>query len=238
MAAGYLARRLGNRTGGLQVTLIELADIGIIGVGEGSFSSVKLALSALGVDEPSFLRECSATYKQGNKFVDWAQTPEGGRHSFYYHPFSAPTSSRTGLDLTPYWLLGIAGAIPFAMAIGAQHEVCEARRAPRRIDGPQYRGAEDYAYHFDAAKLAKVLGKVGEDLGVKRLDRHGPVCGTGRDGRHRRRHQRRTGPPGSRLLRRLHRLRGKAHRREPGFARSRCRRRALPGQRPGDPDPL
>jgi tryptophan halogenase len=170
MAAGYLARALGAaRPGGIEVTLIESADIGIIGVGEGSFSSIKLALTALGVDEAWFLRECSATYKQGNKFVDWAKTPSAGRHSFYYHPFSHPTPSKSGLDLTPYWLLGAAGDTPYGVAMGAQHAVCEAKRAPRRIDGAPYVGAEDYAYHFDAAKLAVVLAKVAEDLGVKRL---------------------------------------------------------------------
>ncbi len=170
MAAGYLARALGaKRPGGVQVTLIESADIGIIGVGEGSFSTIKLALTALGVDETWFLRECSATYKQGNKFVDWAETPSPGKHSFYYHPFSHPTPSKSGLDLTPYWLLGAAGDRPYGLAMGAQHAVCEARRAPRRVTGPAYVGAEDYAYHFDAAKLAVVLAKVAEDLGVRRL---------------------------------------------------------------------
>jgi tryptophan halogenase len=170
MAASYLAKRLGAaRPDGVEVTLVESADIGIIGVGEGSFSTVKLALTALGIDEPWFLRECSATYKQGNKFVDWAEAPTGGRHSFYYHPFSFPTPAKSGLDLVPYWLLGVAGAAPFGVAMGQQHAVCEARRGPKRIDERPYFGAEDYAYHFDAAKLAKVLGKVGEDLGVKRL---------------------------------------------------------------------
>jgi len=170
MAAGYLAKRLGGeRRDGLEVTLVESADIGIIGVGEGSFSSVKLAFTALGVDEAWFLREASATFKQGNKFVDWAQSPSGDRHSFYYHGFSFPTPARSGIDLVPYWLLGAAGDVPFGMAMGPQHAVCEAKRGPKRItDGP-YIGAEEYAYHFDAAKLAKVLAKVGEDLGVRRL---------------------------------------------------------------------
>jgi tryptophan halogenase len=170
MAAGYLARRLGaGRPDGIEVSLVESADIGIIGVGEGSFSTVKLALTALGVDEAWFLRECSATYKQGNKFVDWAETPTGGGHEFYYHPFSAPTPARSGINLVPYWLLGAAGEVPFGVAMGAQHRVCEARRGPKRISDRAYFGPEDYAYHFDAAKLAKVLAKVGADLGVKRL---------------------------------------------------------------------
>ena len=169
IAAGYLARRLGAPgADAVSVSLVESADIGTIGVGEGSFSSVKLAFTALGVDEPWFLKEASATFKQGNKFVDWGETPQDGRHSFYYG-FSFPTPARSGIDLIPYWLLGAAGDVPFGVAMGPQHAVCEARRGPKRITDQPYFGPEEYAYHFDAGKLAKVLGKVGEGLGVRRL---------------------------------------------------------------------
>ncbi|MHB8530492.1 MAG: tryptophan halogenase family protein [Caulobacteraceae bacterium] len=170
MTAAFLARRLGaGRPGGIRVSLVESAEIGVIGVGEGSFASVKLAFTALGVDEAWFLKEASATFKQGNKFVGWAEAPDSARHPFYYHPFSAPTRARSGLDLLPYWLLGAAGAAPFDVAMGSQRAVCEARRAPKKITERPYWGAEEYAYHFDATKLAKVLAKVGQDLGVEQL---------------------------------------------------------------------
>jgi len=41
--------------------------------------------------------------------VDWAKPPIGGQHSHYYHPFNLPEATQSGLDLLPYWLMGVAG---------------------------------------------------------------------------------------------------------------------------------
>src|SRR6202035_869994 len=70
ITAGYLARTLGAQSSeGIHITLVESADIGILGVGEGTFPSIRTTLKRIGVDETSLLRECSASFKQGAKFV-------------------------------------------------------------------------------------------------------------------------------------------------------------------------
>jgi len=170
LTAAYLARRLGSlRPDGVRITLIESSEIGIIGVGEGTFPTIQNTLRTIGIDEAQFMRGAGATFKQGIRFVDWKTAPKDGVHSHYYHPFASPRLLNGGLDLAPYWLLGAAGDIPFSDAVTLQDKVCDAGRAPKRLDDPQYGGPMAYAYHFDAGKLANLLRDVGKLTGVKHL---------------------------------------------------------------------
>ena len=115
----------------MRITLIESSEIGILGVGEGTFPTILKTLSAIGVDEARFMRESSAAFKQGIRFVDWVHAPQNGRHAHYYHPFALPRQA-DGLDLLPYWLLGEAGpGVSFADAVTLQEKVCDAGRAPK-----------------------------------------------------------------------------------------------------------
>ena len=91
LAAASLARRLGsNRPGGVKVTLIESSDIGIVGVGEGTFPTIKKLILSLGETERAFLKACSGTFKQGFEFINWERAPSQGRNNRYYHPFNLP----------------------------------------------------------------------------------------------------------------------------------------------------
>lgn len=170
LTAAYLAKQLGaNRPGGVRITLIESSEIGILGVGEGTFPTILKTLAALGVDEARFMRESSAAFKQGIRFVDWVHAPQDDRHSHYYHPFALPRQEG-GVELLPYWLMGEAGAgVSFADAVTLQGKVCDAGRAPKRATDAGYRGPMNYAYHLDAGRFAACLRNVGKDLGVRHL---------------------------------------------------------------------
>src|SRR5580692_7674851 len=82
LTACYLQKALGARAteqsgaGAPTITVIESPDIGIIGVGEGTFPTIRTTLTTLGIDEARFLRESNATFKQGIRFDDWARTSE------------------------------------------------------------------------------------------------------------------------------------------------------------------
>ena len=170
MTAAYLARRLGTqRPGGVRITLIESSEIGIIGVGEGTFPTIQNTMRTIGIDEAQFMRGAGAAFKQGIRFVDWKTAPKDGVHTHYHHPFAQPRLLNGGLDLAPYWLMGEAGDIPFSDAVTLQDKVCDAGRAPKRIDDPQYGGPMAYAYHFDAGKLANLLRDVGKAIGVRHM---------------------------------------------------------------------
>lgn len=171
LAAAYLARslRIAEQTH-LEITLLESPDVGIIGVGEATFPTIRATLQFLGIDEGQFIRETSATFKQGIRFKDWAWAPraDGQRHS-YVHPFEAPFTA-DGTSLTPYWLLqDEATRAPFAEAMTIQARVAEAQRAPKRPHEGNFTGPLNYAYHFDAAKLANVLAERARELGVRHL---------------------------------------------------------------------
>jgi len=101
LTAAFLAKTLGTAGGGPRITLVESADIGIVGVGEGTFPSIRGTLAAIGIDEARFIRECDATFKQGVKFVDWADAP-GTPHNHYFHPFNAPSQRPDAPELLPY----------------------------------------------------------------------------------------------------------------------------------------
>ncbi len=168
LCACYLARVLNARApGAIEVTLVESPDVAILGVGEGTFPSIRGTLSAIGIDESRFLRGANATFKQGIKFVDWVRPAGAPGHDHYMHPFNVPSQREHDLDLLPYWLLGAAGDVPFAEASTLQKRVADAGRAPkRRGDGP-YQGPMNYAYHFDAARFAALLAEEGRALGVR-----------------------------------------------------------------------
>lgn len=169
LTAALLAKRLGaDKPNGVSITLIESSDIGTIGVGEGTFPTFRRTLRTIGVGEAEFLRECSATFKQAIKFVDWEHAPDNGRHNHYYHPFNVPHLMPLGVDMAPYWLLG-DGTVPFSDATTLQDKVVDALKAPKRIDDAPYDGPMNYAYHLDAAKLAVFLRKHGIRLGVRHL---------------------------------------------------------------------
>ena len=178
LTACYLQRMLGARPsrgvgsdggGAPTITVIESPDIGIIGVGEGTFPTIRTTLSALGIDEARFLRESSATFKQGIRFDDWTRAPSGGAHSHYFHPFEFPHHVE-GMELLPFWLLGDAGpGVDFADAVTVQKRVADASLAPKRAQDGGYGGPLNYAYHFDACRFAGLLASVAKERGVRHL---------------------------------------------------------------------
>jgi tryptophan 7-halogenase len=68
----------------ITIELIESPNIPTIGVGEGTWPSMRETLKSIGIDESEFLSQCDASFKQGSKFVGWLD--QTSRH--YYHPFT------------------------------------------------------------------------------------------------------------------------------------------------------
>ena len=109
ITAAYMARMLAADTpGGVSITLVESDEIGILGVGEGTFPIIRKTMSRIGLDESELIREADATFKQGIRFNHWKKNPADHPHDTYFHPFQV-CSQHTDMDLLPYWLLGVAG---------------------------------------------------------------------------------------------------------------------------------
>jgi len=55
----------------VRVKLVESPDVNPIGVGEGTWPSMRDSLRKMGISETDFLLECDASFKQASKFVNW-----------------------------------------------------------------------------------------------------------------------------------------------------------------------
>ncbi len=164
LAAGHDAAR----DTGVQVTLVESPDVATIGVGEGTWPSMRDTLRSVGISERDFIRECSASFKQGSKFVGWRT---GDEADFYYHPFSLP-QGYLHANLVSFW----QNAHPeqsFAAAFSTQEALCQAGKAPKQFSTPEYAAVANYGYHLDAAKFASLLQQhCTEKLGVQHVLDH------------------------------------------------------------------
>ncbi len=161
--AGWLAacRIAAACPGSLEVTLVESPDVATIGVGEGTWPTMRHTLQQIGISETELLLACDGSFKQGTRFDGWA-TGAAGEH--YYHPFVPP------IEADPR---DLPAGIPFAAAASPQPRICAADLAPRQRTMPDYAGALNYAYHLDAAKLAALLQRhATERLGVRHVRDH------------------------------------------------------------------
>jgi hypothetical protein len=150
---------------GIRVTLVEAPGIPTIGVGEGTWPTMRQTLASIGIAEDEFLRECDAAFKQGSRFDRWVT---GAAGDSYLHPFSPPPAIEPG-ELVAAWREGAAD-VGFAAAMTPQAAVCARNLAPRQRGMPGFAGALNYAYHLDAGKFAALLARHGVGrLGVTHL---------------------------------------------------------------------
>ncbi len=167
--AGWLAAAVFARTliPNVEVTLVESAAIGVIGVGEATIPQIRNVNRFLGIDEDSMLRATGGTFKLGIEFNDWLRVG----HS-YIHAFG-----EIGLPLGPvpfqhYWLRSRAD--PAAADLWAYSLNATAARAGRmsreeQIGRTPISGLR-HAFHLDAVRYGGVLREYAERHGVKRIE--------------------------------------------------------------------
>ena len=79
-SAGWLvAGLLAAEHGDLRITLIESTDVPTIGMGEGTWPSMRDTLRRIGLDEAEFIRRCQVSFKQGSRFDGWSRGAPGAR---------------------------------------------------------------------------------------------------------------------------------------------------------------
>jgi tryptophan halogenase len=167
LTAGIIAARHQGRmkSGEFSVTLVESPDIKIIGVGEGTWPTLRTSLQRMGVSETEFFRQCDAAFKQGARFARWTT---GAEDEGYYHPLMVPQGF-TQLNLVPHWLDDPQDRT-FCEAVCPQQQLCDAGLAPKTITTPEYGAIANYAYHLDAGKFAPFLQRhCTQKLGVRHV---------------------------------------------------------------------
>jgi hypothetical protein len=182
MTASYLAKALKNVE---RITVVESERIGTIGVGEATFSTIKLFFDFLGLEERDWMPHCSAAYKMAIRFVNWRS--EKGH---FYHPFQRFETAQ-GISAGEWWLKLKRNEEPFDYACFTSPALCDAKLSPRHLDGTVYddkvldfftEGTSPpnammsahqvqypYGYHFNASELAQFLQGFAMDLGVERV---------------------------------------------------------------------
>lgn len=182
MTASYLRKALGES---VQISLVESASISTIGVGEATFSTVKLFFDFLGLEEREWMPECDAAYKLGIKFVNW--NAEGRT---FYHPFQR-YEVVDGFAIVEWWLKLKDNLNNYDHSCFITPALCESKRSPRYLDGRVYddkaqdlfspevasqgwalrelRGQYPYGYHFNASLIARFLRGYAVQRGVKRI---------------------------------------------------------------------
>jgi tryptophan halogenase len=177
MTATYLRSAFGDK---VSVTLVESSNVATVGVGEATFSTIRHFFDYLGLTERDWMPHCNATYKLAIKFENW----RGLGHSFY-HPFERLRVA-DGFTLADWWLK--LGGDQFDQECFVVPVMCEAKRAPKHLDGELFERSLDdggeryrrttmseqdtqfpYAYQFDASMLAAYLADYGTQHGVRRV---------------------------------------------------------------------
>ncbi|GGQ17959.1 tryptophan halogenase family protein [Streptomyces roseolilacinus] len=177
MTASYLKAAFGDR---IDITLVESGKVGTIGVGEATFSDIRHFFEFLGLKEEDWMPACNATYKLAVRFENWREPGH-----YFYHPFEQMRSVN-GHPLADWWLQD-GPTDRFDKDCFVMASVIDAGLSPRRLDGtlldqPFDEGAGEmqgltmsehqgktqfpYAYHFEAALLAKYLTAYAVERGV------------------------------------------------------------------------
>ena len=165
MTAAALSDALGPEC---KIVLIESEAIGTVGVGEATIPPIRHFNHRLGIDEATFVRETSGSYKLGIQFVDWTRMG----HS-YFHPFGQYGAEFDQVPFYHFWMREhlsgrVKGPIDdFSMAWA----MCKAEKFSHPSqDRRQIQSTFDYAYHFDATLYAQFLRKYAEKRGVTRIE--------------------------------------------------------------------
>ena len=109
-------------------------------------------LQQLGISETDFIQECDASFKQASKFCQWV---DGSSRDHYYHPFSMPEGFDE-VNSAPLWNAELSSE-PFAKSVSLQAHLCEHNLAPKQAKLGDFASIENYGYHLDAGKFAKLL---------------------------------------------------------------------------------
>ena len=165
MTANLLQKKW--RHHGIQISVVESPDIGIIGVGEGSTPLLKEFFDSLEISESEWMPRCNATYKNGISFNDWSTVPG---YESYFHPFPCSLDFATFGFLYKYTELRRKGvdvlAHPNRFSLMAG--LTERKLAP--LPAENFPFHFQYGYHFDSVLIGKFLREKAKKVGVSHIE--------------------------------------------------------------------
>ena len=165
MTANLLQKKWRQR--GIQISVVESPDIGIIGVGEGSTPLLKEFFDSLEISESEWMPQCNATYKNGISFNDWSTVPG---YESYFHPFPCSLDFATFGFLYKYTELRRKGADVLAHPnrFSLMAGLTERKLAP--LPAENFPFHFQYGYHFDSVLIGKFLREKARESGVSHIE--------------------------------------------------------------------
>ena len=182
MTAAYLKRAFGKS---IRISLVESSNISTIGVGEATFSTIKLFFDYLGLDESEWMPQCNAAYKLAIKFVNW-----NAERRHFYHPFQRYEIVE-GFNIAEWWLKLKEALTAYDYSCFTIPVMCDSKRSPRYLNGRIFDDKVEehfkperafqknvlldlkiqypYAYHFNASLLANFLRDHAVQNGVEQI---------------------------------------------------------------------
>jgi tryptophan 7-halogenase len=165
MTAAALAHKLAGL--GLEITLIESAEIGTVGVGEATLPHIRFFNETMGIPERELMARTQATFKLGIEFVNWGRLGES-----YIHPFGDYGERVDDIDFHHLWTR--------ARMNGNENRLCEYSYSVKAAQAGRFempdkdlssiKSTFGYAFQFDASLYAKFLGELSQEHGVKRIE--------------------------------------------------------------------
>lgn len=154
---------------GLEVTVVESPQVGIIGVGEGSTPWLRGFFDDLGIQESEWMPACNATYKNGITFEGWSTRPG---YESYFHAFASMLDNLTMTQFTD----NVHARLNRADVHAHPDRFFIAARLARECRAPKPRHSFPfdiwYGYHFDSALLGQFLQRKAIERGIRHVPRH------------------------------------------------------------------
>ena len=152
MAAAALSHRLDGLD--IDITLVESAEIGTVGVGEATLPQIRAFNRMLDIDERELMAKTAATIKLGIEFCDWGRIGDS-----YIHPFGVHGEQIGPADFHHYWVKEHAAgnAAPFDSYC---YPIMAAKYGRFKLPKPGTQApleAFEYAFQFDASLYGKYL---------------------------------------------------------------------------------
>lgn len=150
---------------GREVTVVESEEIGIIGVGEAAFPSIRAFNQMMRIGEADFLRATRGSYKLGIQFVDWQRPGQD-----YFHTFGEFLPLEGSMAV---WAQYRRHAEALGCDMG-ELNMATLMAMQGRFAVPQVPNGQEapfnYAYHFDAQLYAAHLRRLAEQRGARRVE--------------------------------------------------------------------
>lgn len=171
LTAAYLNKALNAyKDENCNITLVESSEIPTVRIGEATIPTIVNTFKFLGISEAEWMAECHATFKLGIKFVNWSGLSHN--HDVFWHPIAQWLfTEKTDTTILHYWLKAKlqGNNEPFYSTCFETVALCEAQKSPKYYHDPEYAWRVEYAYHFDAERLASFLRERGKSQGVRQI---------------------------------------------------------------------